>query len=441
MARGGKINIVIKKGDLETFYLKEKLPISKIAKKYKCSKNTICYWLIKYNIKQRTASESMKLFGNRKPINISKEKLNYLYKIKKLPISKIAEEFKCKNSTIIDRLRKYNITNEFSNNKMISIDKKTLKKLYVNKKLGTYEIADIFGCCQATIWKKLKEFNIDRRTPQELNSNVPSKSLLKKLYINNKLSTWEIEKRYRYSRSTIYRKLKEYKIKIRNRAQSHITYKTANFNGNLIDKSYLIGFRLGDLRVRKIWKNSEVIHVDCGSTIKEQIDLIYNLFKDYGHIWISEPNKKNKVQIECHLNPTFDFLLNKSIPYKLLNNNKTFFAFLAGFTDAEGNIGINHNQAVYQLGNYNKEILIFIKNGLKRYDIGVNGIYESKNKGKYNNQGYIYNDNYKQISTVKKDNLLKLLNNLKPYIKHERKVRDLNLAIANINERNKKLGV
>jgi hypothetical protein len=57
---------------------------------------------------------------------------------------------------------------------------------------------------------------------------------------------------------------------------------------------YLVGFALGDLRVRKIYQNSETIKVDCGSTKIEQINLIKNLFKKYGHVWISKPTSKKK---------------------------------------------------------------------------------------------------------------------------------------------------
>ena len=139
-------------------------------------------------------------------------------------------------------------------------------------------------------------------------------------------------------------------------------YQKNDFSGNLREKAYLIGFRLGDLRVRKIWENSETIHVDCGSTIKEQIELIKNLFKDYGQVWISKPNKKGKVQMECYLNRTFEFLLSKKIPEDLLKDKENFFAFLAGFTDAEGTIGISKGMAYYSVVNQNKKYLNYIRN-------------------------------------------------------------------------------
>ncbi len=54
------------------------------------------------------------------------------------------------------------------------------------------------------------------------------------------MSTWEIEKRYDYPRSTVYRKLRECNIKTRSRAESHIIYPRRNFSGNKIDKAYIL---------------------------------------------------------------------------------------------------------------------------------------------------------------------------------------------------------
>ena len=92
MKSDGRRKTLIEKGDLREMYINEKLPISKIAKKYECAKNTICYWLKKYNIKQRSASESMKLFQSKKAIEISKEKLIKLYK-NGLSINNLSKEF------------------------------------------------------------------------------------------------------------------------------------------------------------------------------------------------------------------------------------------------------------------------------------------------------------------------------------------------------------
>ena len=196
--------------------------------------------------------------------------------------------------------------------KRVKISKKLLGNLYNKQKLNTFQIANQLSCCQATIWKKLHKFNIKPNLPGPKRVNL-TKEQLKDLYINKKLSTWQIESRLKIPRSTIHRKLKEFNISPRNRSDSHIIYPRKDFSGNLTEKAYLIGFRIGDLGVRKIYPNSKTISVASGSTIEEQIILIRNLFKKYGRIWVSK-RKNNKINIQASLNESFDFLLLSSPP-------------------------------------------------------------------------------------------------------------------------------
>jgi len=321
----------------------------------------------------------------------------------------------------------------------VNISKEQLNKLYEKEKLTTYQIANKLGCCQATIWKKLIEFGIRRRAPHELNSNVPSKNELIRFYINKKLSTWEIEKKYGYCRGTIHRKLKEFRIKTRDRADSHIIYKRTNFSENLIEKAYLIGFRLGDLGVRKIYPNSKTICVASGSTIKEQIDLIKGLFERYGKVWIQK-TKDNKINIQTNLNESFSFLLSKEFPKWVSNNKETFFSFLAGFSDAEGCISKSNKLDYYSLSVCDDSILNIIKNNLNKFGIKCKKLYFNKRKGKQTFEKYKFNHDYWSLRIYDKNNLLKLLTELKPYTKHKNKVKALNIAIDSINMRNKKYG-
>lgn len=323
----------------------------------------------------------------------------------------------------------------------ISIPKSELKNLYEKGKLTTYEIADIYNCCQATAWKRLRQFGIKARFPWNV-IDLPKKKL-EDLYIKKKLSTWKIEKQYGYPRSTVHRKLCEYKIRRRNRAESHIIYPRKNFDGNKTDKAYLIGFAIGDLRARKIYPNSETVLVDCGSTKKEQIDLILKLFKPYGRVWVSKLNKKGHIQIQCSLNESFNFLLEKrnKIDGWILNNKEYFSAWLAGFTDAEGSICIlSSGQAVYSLGNYNKIILNQIHDKLLELGIECRSPFISSKKGYIGKDGYVRNGDYWILSLIRKKFLLKLFDTIGHYLKHRKRRSDMKKAKVNIKLRNKKYG-
>jgi len=336
-------------------------------------------------------------------------------------------------TSYIVALSKYNMAER------VIISKEKLKELYEDKKLNTYEIAEKFDCCQATIWKNLIKFDIKRRTPNELNSNVPSKDELIRFYTKDKLSTWAIEKKYGFCRGTVHRKLKEYGLATRDLADSHIPPGRKDFSGDLKEKAYLIGFRLGDLGVRKIWPNSKTISVASGSTIKEQIDLIKRLFEPYCKIWIKEA-KNGKINIMAHLNESFSFLLSKDFPKWVSKDRKNFFSFLAGFSDAEGNFGVYNKMARYQLGNYDFQLLLKIKGCLNKFKLNCSKLYVHKMKGKINNQGYKYNSDYYSIRICRREELLKLYKEIKPFIKHKNKVKDLNNMLANIIQRDKKYG-
>lgn len=319
--------------------------------------------------------------------------------------------------------------------KKIDIPKNELKRLYEKEKLTTHQIAKYFKCCQATVWKRLHAYNIKPRKPYELYARIPPRKLLKELYINKGYSNWKIGEKYGYNRSTVYSKLKQYGIKIRTPAESHIRYPRVSFCGDLIEKAYLIGFSIGDLRVRK---KGETISVECGSTKKEQLNLIKDLFKKYGHVWISKPNKKGAINIGSNLNLSFDFLLGKKMPTWILKKKSYFSSFLAGFTDAEGSIGIYGGAAVYQLGNYDNELLSIIHNKLNNTGIITRNLSEDKTKGYVSKDGYVRNQNYWHLTVGRKIHLLKLLDLIEPYLKHEKKKRDLNIARMNIVKRNKK---
>ena len=316
-----------------------------------------------------------------------------------------------------------------------SIPRELLSELYTKKELSTYRIADMLGCCPATVWKRLIQYRICVRPPGTVRVRV-TKRQLERLYLREKLSTWKIEKRLAIPRGTIHRKLVEFAIPARDRSDSHIVYPKKDFSGSLVEKAYLIGFRIGDLGVRKFYPGSKVICVATGSTIPAQITLVKKLFENYGHVWIKETANK-KINVQVFLNPSFTFLLSKELPHWVEGDKAAFFSFLAGFSDAEGSIYLNRNNARYALGNYDSALLYKIQINLQKFGIACNAPTEDRRKGQLNSQGYPYRLNYWTLRVSAKADLFRLLQELKPYVKHEHKVLALSRGIANILQRNK----
>ncbi len=318
----------------------------------------------------------------------------------------------------------------------LDIPEKELRDLYLEEKMSSTEIAEELGCSKRTILKRLRKYGIPRRSSGPKRRDDLTKNKLEDLYIRERLSTREIAEKLDTGRSTVYRKLKEHDIQTRDIAESHIKYERKSFSGNSIEKNYLLGFGIGDLRARKVGEKSRTVKVDCGSTREEQIKLFRELFEDYGRIWEGGPYEDGSRHIEAYLDDSFEFLLKaRENLDKLPEKEKYFSAFISGFIDAEGSFFITDGKAKFALGNYDKELLEKIRQRLEKLGIEPTKIY--LNEEKYEIEGkYERNDNYKLFQINRKDSLLKIVELISPYVKHEGKKKQMKKVKENISRRN-----
>ncbi len=322
------------------------------------------------------------------------------------------------------------------------IKKRLLVNLYWKQKLNLKETGKSIGFSARTVNIRMRECKIPLRLPGAPGPEI-KKGDLKKLYINKGLSSRKIAKIYKCAYSTIDRKIRKFGFPIKTLAAAHIITPRISFCGNLREKAYLIGFRIGDLRARKMYKNSETILVDCGSTKFRQISLIKTLFSKYGRVWVGKPSKSGKVQIECSLDKSFLFLLKRyhKFPIWALKNRILFFSILAGFTDAEGSFYVTKDKksSGFSLGNYNKMLLKQIKGKLEklnftpRLSLGVRKGYRGKD-------GYVHRQDYWILTIYRKAEIYKFIQIIKPFLKHKDKIQDADRVIQNINMRNAKYG-
>jgi len=339
--------------------------------------------------------------------------------------------------------------------KTIKVSKIILKNLYENKKLSISKIAKIYNCSYWFIWKKMKEYGIKARSLSDANKlnmlshkiNI-SKNTLQKLYVKRKIPVTKIAKMYKCHHKTILRKMKEFNIKSRSMPEAMTIYPKKNFSGELLEKAYLIGFRQGDLYVHRINPKGDTIRVECSTTHPKQIELFRRLFCKYGHIHEFQFNGfRRETRITCYLNNSFTFLLNKNdmIEKWILENDKYFFAFLAGYIDAEGHIGIhpygNNKQACFLLASYDKNILYQLWIKLISLDIKCPKPIISSKKGYVSKAKPLpYKKDYWVLGIYSKMSLLKIFDGISPHIKHAEKIMDIEKAINNINLRNIEFG-
>lgn len=329
---------------------------------------------------------------------------------------------------------------------IIKIPKSQLKNLYWKKNFSVHEIAEKLNCCRETIGRELKKHKISLRSHSKtirliMNKNRIKKSSLAKLYWEKGLTPKQIGGKLKKHPETIRRLMRTYNLKRRPRSEISTRYPKSNFSENLEEKAYLIGFRIGDLRVR-LSSSKNLILTDCTSTKIEQLHLFKNLFGKYGHIWVGKPRKDGNKVFAVRLNRTFDFLLPKKdgAPKWIRENSNYFLSFLAGYTDAEGCIRVSKdNIASFTLSSYDKNILKQLYRGLLKAGTECNPPRLHVKKGHKKRDGYIYRNEEWSFSINKKSSLLTLLSLLKSRLKHQKRLKDLKRAEKNINERNKKI--
>lgn len=368
-------------------------------------------------------------------ILIERDHLKFLYCQKNLSLRDIAKIYNCDPGVISRNLYKLKLPVR-SPIQEIKISKKRLQKLYIIEKLSTYKIAKIICCDPKTIYHKLKKYKISTRARKIIEID---KSTLENLYLKKRLSLAKIGEIYDCCPTAILKKMRKGDFPLRKSWETNEKYKKTNFDGNPLIKAYLLGFRAGDLGVRRGSEITGSIKVGCNSTKNAQIKLIKSLFKNYGPVWISKPNEKEVRSIDILLNNSFSFLLPKEdkIDDWMLKKRNCLVAFSAGYIDAEGSIGIYDKRARFRLGSYDIGILRSIHQNFTKLKIKSYLRLERK-KGFVDKRGLIHNGDFWRITINEKDSLLCLFKEVGPYLRHADRVKAMRIAIKNILRRNKK---
>jgi len=359
-------------------------------------------------------------------IEIPAGELRRLYEKQKLTTYKIANIFNCDPSVIQKRLKEYDIP---TRRRVVKISKGELKLLYLRKNLSTYQIAKLYNCCPTSIYMKLRVWGIKTRPRKVV--NIP-KSVLHDLYIKKNLPLSHIARKYNCASSGLLRKMRKYGIKTRGLSEANMIYPKNKFSGDMIERAYMIGFRLGDLYARR---GKYQVIIKTNTTKIEQVNLIKNVYGKYGHFYCKKTG--HVFYVQCFLDKSFSFLVQKQdrIEEWIMKKDRLFFAFLAGYIDAEGNIGIYSGRARFRVGSYDKHILWQVYQKLEKLNIHCKYRLESK-AGKYNQ-----NKDFYRVSVNHKFSLMKLIECISPYLKHSKRFKDITIAKKNIMARNEKYGI
>lgn len=257
---------------------------------------------------------------------------------------------------------------------------------------------------------------------------------LRHLYEDERLSPAKIAQKFNCTSITIRSRLIEAGIPLKTKSAAQTKYPKYDFDGTDLEKAYILGFRYGDLNVYQPAGASETIVVRSHSTHLVQGDLFKRLFERYGTITVHA--NERSTQMNCYLNSSFSFLLNK-YPREMrswLSSNEAFlWAFAAGYSDAEGTFGLNQGKGRYKIDSYDFEILSDIHSLLARNDIRTTFRVIAK-KGE-NDYGWIWKEDLWRLSVNEAGSLERLISNLKPFSLHKKRVKDANMVLQNIATR------
>lgn len=305
--------------------------------------------------------------------------------------------------------------------------------MYISEKLSTYKISAKINCDPKTVWYWLKRLHIPTRHRKVVPIN---RSVLNKLYLTDHLSIKKVGEKYDITPAAVFRKMKAINIPFRTKWEHSLLKPRKQFGGSPIEKAYLIGFRLGDLHVVR-HQGRQTINISCNSTKVDQVQLIKELFDAYSHVSISKTNRIGVMSVGTALDSSFEFLLPKrdQIEKWITNNNKFLNSFIAGYTDAEGNMGVYATRAKFRLGTYDYNILKAITRYFKKQ--GMRAILSlDRKKGSVDKRGIRLNGDFWRITINEKSSLLKLHKMLFPLLRHNKRKTDFLRAQENILKRN-----
>lgn len=261
-----------------------------------------------------------------------------------------------------------------------------------------------------------------------------SQKRLEFLYLKKQFAPKRIAKIFNCDRMTISNRLEEFKILKRSSSEARMRYKKFDFSGNLLEKAYMLGFRIGDLNVYQKSANSELIVARCNTTQMVQVRLLKQLFYKYGKVTISEG--KYSTNINCYLNKSFDFLLPKfiNVPSWITREDQTSSAFVAGYADAEGNFLLNQKKARFKIDSYDVKILKWIASWLKTFDINVK-IRRIGKVGNLRSNGSRFKHDIWRLNINDAFSLAEFIGMIKPFIKHQARLKHLEICETNIRQR------
>ena len=263
--------------------------------------------------------------------------------------------------------------------------KEDLEKLYLREGLSAMKIAKVYGLrykspkvAESTVLYHLKRNGIKRRDPAERVRKVTG----------TMVDEWVM--RYQEGESlksiagkmvdpvTVWNHLRRRGVILRDKVEAQVQavtkYQRRPFNGDALEKAYLMGLRYGDLDAAR---HGRAIRVRVSTTHPAMAELFERLFSPFGFVHRYPREERltgHEWTLESDLDGSFEFMLRKPCIAELERlPEQEFLSFLAGFFDAEGSIFLHRKSSglapELNIANTDKEVLNLISRRIA--DLGV----------------------------------------------------------------------
>lgn len=267
-------------------------------------------------------------------------------------------------------------------------------------------------------------------------TKIIPRSVLEDLYTVKGLSHKAIAAKLGISEPTVRTRFRNHGLTVRTRGSWMVKYQKFPFDGNEQEKAYMMGFRIGDIHAYIPSKGSNIIVARTNSTQDDQLEVMRSLFSKYGGVVVSGSGRAKN--INCYLDMSFSFLLVDK-PYIvepwIRNNIRNAIAFTAGYVDAEANFILNQGKGRFTLVSYDKDILHWMHGQLLAMGLRSK-LRLLANKGQANYNGtYNWNADLWRININEAHSLLEFCRVIIPYLRHRKRITDVQKCMKNILDR------
>ncbi len=268
------------------------------------------------------------------------------------------------------------------------------------------------------------------------NKIILKQNVLRHLYLVQNLTPMEIGKRLHCSFATVRNRLEEFGVPLKNPAVARMRYAKSDCTPNQFIRSYMLGFRLGDLNVYKRGKHSETVVVRCHTTQKAQVSVLTSLFREFGKVSVTP--RKEHFTINCFLNRSFEFLLSKDKEawQWVRERDSVAPSFIAGYVDAEANFIINQGKGRFKIDSYDRFILKWICSWLSGKGIIFRYKCIRKQGPSWKNQPPLNGDLWR-LNINEANSLEKFIKSISPFLRHAHRIRDAKKCLHNVELRRK----